>query len=158
MVTSATTPARTPIAWCSNISERVVTTNVKIRRRACRSPNLMAGNRRVPVIRLRFHPSATRSRTTTRSNSVSCLQCVRISRPTPCALRRTAGCGKRTSASSARMKSSTSGNRTKKTKSSAGSLNQTGKLNSSRIFGESWKRTSHSSSFIATMATRSMRA
>ncbi len=80
-----------------------------MRRRACRWPNSTAGSRHVPVTRLRSRPVATRSRTTTRSNSVSCPRCARTSRRTPSAPRRTAGCERKTSASSARTKSSTSG-------------------------------------------------
>ena len=96
----------------------VETTNARMRLRDCRSLNLMGGNRHVPVIRLRFRLAGTQSRTTTRWNSVSCFRCARPSRLTPSARPRTAGCGKRISASSARMKSSISGNRTKKDKES----------------------------------------
>ena len=62
---------------------------------ACLWPNSKTGNLRAPVTRLPSRLVATRSRTTTRSNSVSCLRCVRISRRTRSALRRIAGCERR---------------------------------------------------------------
>ena len=68
------------------------------------------------MTRLRSRPVATRSRTTTRSNSASCPRCRRTSRRTRSARRPTAGCGRKTSASSARTRSSTSGSRDKKDK------------------------------------------
>jgi len=108
------------------------------------SPVSKPGNRHAPETPLRSQRVATPSHTRTRSNSVSCLRCQKRYRHTRSALRRTVGCEKRAFGVSARMKSSTSGNRIRRTKSSAGFLNPTGRSNCFATSGESWRRTSRS--------------